>query len=319
MGSSSLYFTSLLTLFLLTSFSTCRKSPERVLLSSVRALTLRKDLLTTHNRVSAVPQLKCIGGNAKGLYDVDLLRCKNQGSSYGEEDIEWTCSASLPSEFKLGSTDVICEGFSSSDDPYILKGSCGVEYRLVLTELGEEKYGHRSHDLSGASTSDSSGKVVAALFWIVFFAVLCWIVYAAFYGTRRPPRLGQGGGGFFGGGGNDDPPPPYDYQPPRPAPKAYSSRAIPRAAPVREEPGWRPGFWTGALGGAAVGYAAGQRRQNQQYRNPGINVNDGGNGEGSSRWASGSRPSGSRSSTGSSATYGSSRHESSGFGGTSRR
>ncbi|KAL8706650.1 MAG: hypothetical protein Q9201_000284, partial [Fulgogasparrea decipioides] len=71
------------------------------------------------------------------------MRCKNQGSDYGEEDIQWTCTASLPSDFKLGTTDVICEGYESSSDPYVLKGSCGVEYRLLLTDIGEERYGRK--------------------------------------------------------------------------------------------------------------------------------------------------------------------------------
>ena len=69
------------------------------------------------------------------------MRCKNSGSDYDEDSIQWTCTASLPEEFKLGSTDVICEGYDYPEDPYILKGSCGVEYRLVLTEKGQEKYG----------------------------------------------------------------------------------------------------------------------------------------------------------------------------------
>ncbi|KAI4239476.1 MAG: hypothetical protein LQ349_000346 [Xanthoria aureola] len=116
---------------------------QKVLLSNVQTLTLRHELKTSHRRVAPVPQLKCIGGNAKGYYNVDIMRCKNQGADYDREDIQWTCMASLPSEFKLGSTDVICEGYESSNDPYVLKGSCGVEYRLMLTDIGEKKYGHR--------------------------------------------------------------------------------------------------------------------------------------------------------------------------------
>ena len=306
------FFTNLLALLLFAHSCTSRISPEKVPLSSVKALTLRKDLLTTHRRVSAIPQLRCVGGDAKGFYDIDVLRCKNQGSSYGDEDVQWTCSASLPSEFKLGSTDVICEGFQSSDDPYVLKGSCGVEYRLMLTDLGQEKYGHET---KGSPVTEGGGHIVATLFWVVFIVVLCWIVYAAFFGYQRPPGLGQDRPGFFGGGGDDnDPPPPYDHHS---APKAYSSRAMPRAAPARGQEGWRPGFWTGALGGAAAGYAAGNRGQSQRYRDYGPNVNYGGNGEGSSRMGTGGRT-GSSSSVGSS-SYGSSRHESSGFGGTSRR
>ncbi|EQL34626.1 hypothetical protein BDFG_03577 [Blastomyces dermatitidis ATCC 26199] len=69
------------------------------------------------------------------------MRCINQGHDYDENDVQWTCTAQLPPEFKLGSTDVICEGYRDKEDPWVLKGSCGVEYRLLLTERGEQKYG----------------------------------------------------------------------------------------------------------------------------------------------------------------------------------
>lgn len=35
-----------------------RKTPEKILLSNVKTLTLRKDLQTTHNRVSPIPQVR---------------------------------------------------------------------------------------------------------------------------------------------------------------------------------------------------------------------------------------------------------------------
>lgn len=119
-----------------------KKTEKAILLSKVKSLTLRDGLETSHRRVKPLPQLNCVGGNACGLYNVDVMRCTNSGSEYDAEDIQWTCKAELPPEFKLGSTEVICEGYDNADDPYILKGSCGVEYRLVLTELGEQKYRH---------------------------------------------------------------------------------------------------------------------------------------------------------------------------------
>lgn len=326
-----MHFYNHLYLFILAFSSTtlisARNSPERVLLSDVKALTLRKDFKTSHNRVPAVPQLKCIGGTAKGLYEVDALRCKNAGSSYGDEDVQWTCTAALPSEFKLGSTDVICEGFASSGDPYVLKGSCGVEYRLMLTEMGEEKFGKKGKDSwVGSDGRSKEGDSAAVIFWFIFIAVVGWIIYAAL--TRdspggRPPRAAPNtwfGGG--GGGDNDDPPPPYEYRP-SPKTKATSSRG-PRAAPAQAQGGWRPGFWSGAMGGAAAGYMAGNRGQRQQPRNQSSwnfnGVNGRGNGEGSSDFAGAGagRARSSESST-SNSSYGSSRHESSGFGGTSRR
>ena len=317
----------LVLIFAISAIISARKSAESVLLSNVKSLTLRKDFKTSHNRVPAVPQLKCVGGTAEGLYEIDVLRCKNAGSSYGDEDVQWTCTAALPSEFKLGSTDVICEGFSSSEDPYVLKGSCGVEYRLMLTELGKDKYGRKDkHIGDGYDGRSKGGDGAALIFWLIFIAVVGWIVYAAFVrdSTRRRP-LGAApshwfGGGGGGGGDNDDPPPPYEYRP-SPQAKATSSRA-PRAAPAQAQRGWRPGFWSGALGGAAAGYMAGNR--GQRPRNQSIWDFNGMNGRVNEEGTSGSAGVGAgrtRSSEGpgSNSSYGSSRHESSGFGGTSRR
>lgn len=300
---------------------------ESILLSNVKTLTLRKDQKTAHNRVAAVPQLKCVGGNAKGLYDVDVMRCKNQGSDYDNENIQWTCSASLSPEFKLGSTDVICEGFASSSDTYVLKGSCGVEYRLILTTAGEEKYGHGSD--SSWDGYDGKGRSIwpTVIFWCLFMSVVGLMIYSAF--TNRRNVVIDGGGanlwGGGGGGGADDPPPPYDYQAP-PNTKSYSSRI--GAVPVDQQ-GWRPGFWSGVLGGGAAGYMAGNRAQNQPTRNTGWfgggnqeNYGSGwgnnwnSNGEGSSGRGGGGRT---RSSGSSSSSFSSTRHESSGFGSTSRR
>jgi hypothetical protein len=334
-----LYPALLASALLSTSITALRSSQDKIKLSNVQSLTLRSGLKTSHRRVAAVPQLKCIGGSAKGLYEIDVMRCKNSGSDYSSEDIQWTCTASLPDEFKLGSTDVICEGYDSADDPYVLKGSCGVEYRLVLTSKGEEKFGKKKGWFGGGGGGDDDdtgryegdderypetkgSKIVAALFWMVFIAVAAWIVYNAFLGWatgngngaagaagNRPGWGGGGGGGW--GGGNDDPPPPYDsgYQPPRNDPKqSYGGT---------QAEGWRPGFWSGALGGAAAGYAArgaGSRTNNGWQANNGWGNR--GSGWGGSGWGNGEGSS--RSSSGSS-SYSSTRHESTGFGSTSRR
>jgi hypothetical protein len=237
------------------------------------------------------------------------MRCKNAGADYDAEDVQWTCTASLPEEFKLGSTDVVCEGYDSPRDPYVLKGSCGVEYRLLLTEKGEERYG-------GGGVFDGYRPggfgLAEVLFWGLFLGVAGWIVYSiwASWGdapeVRRPPRNrgywgGGWGGGPGGGGGNDpfDPPPPYPG-------KQYGGAE-----------GWRPGFWTGALGGAAAGYMAGNRGSRQQEipRGGGGWFGGGNNSNYGSTWGSGPRTP-SRSSSGSSSGA---RYESTGFGSTSRR
>ncbi|KAH8910101.1 DUF1183-domain-containing protein [Coniochaeta sp. PMI_546] len=290
------------------------KPKNAILLSEVQSLTLRAGKQTTHRRVPALPQLKCISPKPIcALHAIDTMRCKNQGSGYTPEDIQWSCTASLPSTLKLGSTDVICEGYSSPDDPYVLRGSCGVEYRLVLTDEGERKY----PDLAGkGGWTGGDTDWAGYLFGVVFVAVLAWIVWGACTAARAQPGQARrrprgwgggggwgpgGGGGGGGGGGWDDPPPPY------PGTKPDGAQ------------GWRPGFWTGLAGGAAAAYMAGNRNRNTQETNYGRN-NAGGwfggnnNSDYGSTWGSGRTRSGGSSSSGSSA-----RHESTGFGSTSRR
>lgn len=296
------------------------KKKDAILLSNVEALTLRgHGARTTHRRVSSIPQLSCISHPSLcRLADLDRMRCTNQGSSYSDADVEWSCSATLPDELRLGSTDVTCEGYSSSNDPYILKGSCGVEYRLVLTDKGEQRYPDlaRSLEKSGPdSVEDWLGYLLLALL-IGFFA---WFIYSSCTNlsginarqARRAPRRGWtggggndygpgggGGGGFGGGFGDDDPPPPY------PGRKQYSSG---------QRESWRPGFWSGLATGGAAGYATGSRNRNRNYDDYRPN-----NGGGSS-WPGSSRSTGESSSSGSRAGPSGNRHESTGFGSTSRR
>ena len=288
------------------SSSKQKKQPkDAILLSNVDTLTLRgHGARTTHRRVPSLPQLTCLSHPSLcRLADIDVMRCSNQGSSYADEDIEWSCSAVLPEEVRLGSTDVICEGYSSADDPYVLKGSCAVEYRLALTDKGEARYPDLVRYMGKKSSSSLvPGAVSSYLFVVFFLAVLFWILYSAWSGYqnnnpdwRRRPRRGRrwngwgggpggggggGGGGFFGGGydprfggafdDNNDPPPPYPGQ-------KWSSSG------QQQQQGWRPGFWSGLAAGAAGGYAAGGRNNWGSSRR--------GNGESSSS-ASGAGPSG---------------------------
>ncbi|KAI0883370.1 uncharacterized protein GGS22DRAFT_29576 [Annulohypoxylon maeteangense] len=307
----------LILLLPLLSPTAAAKPSKAVLLSDVRSLTLRGDgAQTTHRRVSAIPQLKCVSAPAIcRLHSIDMMRCTNQGSGYTAEDIQWSCSAPLPPELKLGSTDVICEGYSSPDDPYVLKGSCGVEYRLILTEAGEQKFpdvangrggwkwGGGGGDKGRDKDRRSGSSDPSAIAFVIIFALVCmWILYSACVaGNRDPTRPGPRrnnwggfGGGFDpgfgpgggGGGGWDDP------------------SSYPRSSSTQNQ-GWRPGFWTGLAGGAAAGYAAGGRRNNQQERNSGYN------------WGAG--PSSSSSGSSGSRSTSTARYESTGFGSTSRR
>jgi hypothetical protein len=331
-----------------------KKKGDAILLSNVKTLTLYASKQTSHRRVSAIPQLTCTGpgcAHHKSTYPpcspssyridrtdtktVDIMRCTNQGADYSPEDIQWSCTASLPEEFKLGETEVMCEGYDSADDERVLKGSCGVRYRLLLTEKGEERYGttwwggskiSANKGMQQSVSAENDGMTfVGVVFILLFVGVAAWILYAmylSFMDTspthRQPRRRGNGrgggwgggpGGGGGGGGAWDDPPPPYPG-------KRYNS------TPEREP--WRPGFWTGVLGGAGAGYAAGRAGRDRRepppvQRNSGwFGGNDYGSGSG---WGAGpSRSPGSGSGSGSSRASGSgTKYEATGFGSTTRR
>ncbi|KAG5982743.1 hypothetical protein E4U55_001436 [Claviceps digitariae] len=329
-------YTNILPLLLLLISTPLAKATTRprnvILLSQVESLTLRGNgAKTAHRRVSAIPQLKCISSKEIcKLYDVDVMRCTNQGSSYGKEDIQWSCSALLPEELKLGSTEVICEGYASAYDPYVLKGSCGVEYNLLLTSKGEARYPHIANP-HGGYFSDGQGGTdgSAVLFLIIFVGILIWILTSACkatgdsgtQGRRTGGRRGGGGGGGgggddddgpggFGGGGwgpRDDPPPPYPGAKP---PSSHSQS-------------WYPGFFTGLAGGATAGYLAGRRGRNNDGHAYDTYNNGWGPGP-SNIWRSGPshpgpspRPSPAYSAP--AAPSSSSEHESTGFGSTRRR
>lgn len=343
--SKLLFFLTFLILLLAdTVYSARVTNPKRVpknavLLSKVSALTLRAGKQTASRRVAPVPQLQCVGpSRICSLYSIDVMRCTNEGADYDENNIQWSCKASLPEEFKLGSTDVTCEGYESSEDPYVLSGSCGVEYRLLLTDKGEEKYGAQNRfDFFGDNgrSSGNSGDKIAGYIFMTVFCIVLFIILRAIYNAWRndtPPQRRLRGGGFGGyggggggGGGDNDPPPPYDPRPPpRPKKATWGSSSRPNFAGTTggyQEQGWRPGFWTGTAAGAAAGYFAGRGARTQPeppQRRPATGGWFGGGGGGGT--AAGPSSSRNTSSSGSSSSgFSSTRYESTGFGGTSRR
>lgn len=98
---------ALLTLFFGTQAVVAGLKPApKILLSRIDFLTLRNGQMTKSRRVEPIPQvsiylrlppafrsrkkmtdgalpmqLKCVGGDGQGRYEVDVMRCKNQGRS----------------------------------------------------------------------------------------------------------------------------------------------------------------------------------------------------------------------------------------------
>ncbi|KAJ3783761.1 DUF1183-domain-containing protein [Lentinula aff. detonsa] len=229
---------------------------SRVKLASIKALTFYKDELTESRRTSPIPQLVCAGKPCK-TYQPEVVHCKNIGGI--GLDVDWKCEADLPEALRFGKVMVSCEGWSGPGDPYVLKDSCSVEYRLV--EIPKDLRGHsESYHTSGTKRKPSTRihendlklkkhSAMDIVFTVAWVAVLLFIFYSFLKSclqTRetsstgssrgnRPegaPRPGGGDGrfpGYYDNNTGRDPPPPYS--------KTQNT-----------EP-WRPGFWTGALAG----------------------------------------------------------------------
>ena len=115
-------------LFLLLSVGAA--AHERVYTGHLQSLVLRAGKDTTHRRVDPVPQIACVGGNACDRFTPSVISCTVIGNEDTSERPLWECQADLPIGMRFGTTDVQCEGYESSADPYILAGSCGVQYTL---------------------------------------------------------------------------------------------------------------------------------------------------------------------------------------------
>ena len=140
----------------------------RVLIGDVQTLTLKSGEYTVGRRVAAIPQLNCVGGNGRALAQrrgwgwPSVVQCQNQGSD--GKDAQWACTTELDGAFRLGVTEVACEGYEYPDDPYILTGSCGLEFTIELTPEG-----HRQSNQTKLSSGHGIGK-------LCFWRDLCYCV-----------------------------------------------------------------------------------------------------------------------------------------------
>lgn len=248
-----------LLLLLVITFGDCVN--ERVLLRDVSTITLREGQFTTGRRSAPVPQLKCVGGSARGRFKPRAAQCFKQG--YDGIDYQWKCTADMPSEYEFGAVTVTCEGFDYPEDPYILQGSCGLEYEL--------EYAHGSRGVSKGKSSWSSWLsgpswsswlTVETVANVCICAFILYVLYTMISNSRggaprTAPRHGGFGGGFdggpgFGGGYPGHPPPSA------PPPSYDDTMGFKNVPPTGAAASSGPGFWTGAGLGALGGYLFGR-------------------------------------------------------------
>jgi len=302
----------LLVVSLVTNAEASWQQSDRVLLEEVKAITLHQGRMTNGRRSAPVQQLQCVGGSAKHRFQPQTVQCYNQGSD--GTDVQWECKADMDNAYRFGKVQVSCEGYDSPYDPYILKGSCGLEYTIDLTEEGFQKgyqsggsYSHSNNYQQKEKTGDIGG-----LFTFVGVLMAIFVVYQMCIKPnqhRQPPQQGSQ-------------PPPYGFrpefqQPPQGPPPSYESTQQDSpfqhaSAPfenmgsnVNSESNSGPGFWSGAATGGILGYMAGSRSRTD--------------GSGNTGWGAQQHHHSNNQSSAPSTPSSSGTRTASGFGGTSRR
>ncbi|XP_056266059.1 store-operated calcium entry-associated regulatory factor [Pseudoliparis swirei] len=134
-----------------------------VLLRDIQALTLYKDRYSTSRRSIPVPQLQCVGGSAGcQAFVPEVVQCRNKG--WDGVDIQWECKTDMDKAYRFGRIEVNCEGYSHPADALILKGSCGLEYTLELTEEGRGTSQGSAGSQSGFKGFGGLGGFASSLF-----------------------------------------------------------------------------------------------------------------------------------------------------------
>lgn len=196
---------------------------RKVHMDNVRTITLRKGSLTTGRRNSPIPQTNCIGGAACGTrHEPRTIQCQNQGSD--GYDLQWECKADLDSNIRFGDVSVLCEGYDYPEDPFMLEGSCGIEYTLIgIPQATNRRAGNWGNTYSSYNSYDDSS---SGLFFMFIVGIIIFMVAGCC----------SGGGG--GGGTNYGNPPPYTRNNYGGGYKNYGNN--------------NGGFWTGLATGAAA-------------------------------------------------------------------
>lgn len=232
MASSIRIFISFIIILLNINLTIAWGGNEKVLLKDIDVLTLYNGKMTKGSRSSPVPQLECIGGGTApcSTFKPRVVQCYNRGSD--GIDVQWECKTDMDNAYRFGEIEVSCEGYNYPDDPYVLKGSCGLRYNIDYTMEGHQQdrkqhnyygesqssnyYGSNSHNYYNTKSSKS---------WnfadIIVLCAVGLMVYAFYVTCVRPSRhIGEdtnsttnedypsGGGGGYGWHAPSAPPPP---------------------------------------------------------------------------------------------------------------
>jgi len=230
---------------------------KKVKLKDVDVLTLYQGKMTNGRRSSPIPQLQCRGGSAGcSAFVPDVVQCYNRGSDGLE--IQWECKTEMPIEYKFGKVQVSCEGYDYPDDPYILAGSCGLEYTIDRTGVNSNKSksnnGYSGYSSNGWNNGKSYQDDESSNFGLlVFICIVGFIIFKAFLAPDRDndqQRQQAYNPDFIPPAGSDAPPP---YSTGYTAGNAHTAPPPPRYSSRHQESG--NGGW-GNFASFGAGWAA---------------------------------------------------------------
>jgi hypothetical protein len=103
-------------------------------------------------------------------YQVASMCCTIRGTRESGQP-HWACSASVPGDYKLHRRRIDCEGYNSSDDEAVLRGSCGVTYHVQFTHAGLAVWNERLEE------NDREVRVACLKIfgWLMFFCVSSYL------------------------------------------------------------------------------------------------------------------------------------------------
>ncbi|XP_007890090.1 store-operated calcium entry-associated regulatory factor [Callorhinchus milii] len=310
-------------LLLLLALAEAWDGSDRILLREIQALTLYNGRYTNGRRTKSVPQLKCVGGTAGcGTFIPEVVQCYNKG--WDGYDVQWECKTDMDHAYRFGTIMVTCEGYNYPEDPYVLQGSCGLEYMIELTEEGYRKRKSNTGFYSGSPnyqtsySSDSSNVVVVLI--LLGVAYLLYKVFLSHQQLRNQAASdGSGFSGPYGPGPHGPgphgpyptaPPPPPGFKPDFTGDEQEGFRGGPHQGnnygPRNAGNSSGPGFWSGMGAGGLLGYLMGSRRSQPSPSYP-------------YSWGHQSHPPPHRNMSGINSPGTSGTRTASGFGGTQRR
>lgn len=123
--------------------------------------------------------------------------------------LQWECKADLENAYRFGKIEVSCEGYDYPDDPYILQGSCGLQYALELTKGGQQQSSYFSSNYYSTPSHDSVATGTGVVL-IILCVGLVYGVYKLFLCDNQSEYGFAHGDGYSGthGQAHQRPPPP---------------------------------------------------------------------------------------------------------------